>query len=324
MTLSTFFRKYRSRRKVNATGILVALFSFFGFVSCETELEYNDEVLNKQLVTSPFAFEDGRPAYEGLKGFSSNSARTDILLTESLHVLHPDSLQVLQDALVQMREKDGEWVTFELSRYFEWYYYSSDILLLEEGNSYEYRAKAVGFEEVYGSFNIPIPVEIKDVEFVRGFTSANSPLGYDYGEYDITFEDPAGANYYSITSQMKNDSVFVTHFISTNHPAAQTNNDLPSYTFSRDILLVDESSSGGEITIRVLVYGMSNPPLEDFTMSFTLHTHDEHSFKYNSSVLRQRRNTSEDVPFTQPVVIYSNIENGLGYVGGFSSDNFEL
>lgn len=308
---------------MKATGVLVALITFFGFVSCETELDYNEQHHNPVLVTSPFSFEDDRLEEEGIKGFSTNSQSTDILLTASDHVFGQGIPESIPNATVQLREVGEEWVSFSPKEFFLYTYYTSDDILIKENTSYEYRASVEGFDDVSGEFRIPSPVKIKEVEFVRGYDQSESPFGFAYMEFDLTFEDPPGNQYYSITCQMKNDRNLIQHRITTNHPSAQSFNFHPQYFFYRDIFLTDQALTDQEATVRIKVLNLYAIPW-GYDFSFTLHTHDEHSYKYNSSVQRQRHYIEQEVPQTQPVVIYSNIENGLGYVGGFSSDNFKL
>jgi hypothetical protein len=47
---------------------------------------------------------------------------------------------------------------------------------------------------------------------------------------------------------------------------------------------------------------------------------EEDYYQYEKSKHLYYENGDGDDPFTEPVLIYSNVENGLGVFGGFSSD----
>lgn len=301
-------------KKYFILGFLPLLFA------CETVIDYEGELSEPQIVSAPIQIASTRPRYEGRYGFSPSSNLTEIGLTYSVDILDNGYPQPLDNALVQMREQGGTWVDFD--EVIDGYYTSNSISF-EEGKTYEYRASRSGYDEVSTGFSIPTAVVIDDVQFVKTVPSDSMTFEDGYSEYDITFTDPGGTQYYSISCYLvdANDTVVGSYYVTSNSPYANAISDGDFYYFYPELFTENALYEGDEITIPIRIQDLvfENPP-QGLKLGFVLRTHDVHSYRYHSSLQRYRNSGGSGDPFSQPVLVYTNFEKGLGYMGGFSVD----
>lgn len=290
-----------------------------GLVSCETVIDYDGELSEPMIVTAPISLQDDRPRYEGQFGFTPSSSLQEIGLTYSIDILDNGYPQQLDNALVQVREQGGAWIQFDemISGY-----YRTNGFQFEEGKTYEYRASRSGYETVTSEFEIPNHVEITDAKFVRevGFDSLSFEDGYS--EYEITFTDPGGDQFYSISCILvdQNDTLQASYYVTSSSPFANAISDGEYYAYFSELYSDNALYRGEEVTIPVRVMNLrGEEPPQNLKLAFVLRTHDIHSYRYHSSLQRYQYNGGSGDPFSQPVLVYTNFDGGLGYVGGFST-----
>lgn len=288
-------------------------------VSCETVIDYDGELSEPVIVTAPLSLQDDRPRYEGRYGFSPSSSMQEIGLTYSINILDDGFPQQLGGALVQVRESGGSWIQFDEA--IEGYY-TTNAFQFEEGKTYEYRASRNGYEDVSSTFEIPNHVEITDAKFIRevGYDSTGFQDGYS--EYEITFTDPGGDQYYSISCVLvdANDTLQASYFVTSTSPFANAISESDYYPYFSEVYSDNSLYSGDEVTIPVRVSNLRSEDLpQNVRLAFVLRTHDVHSYRYHSSLQRYQYSGGSGDPFSQPVLVYTNFTDGLGYVGGFST-----
>lgn len=289
-------------------------------VSCETTIDYEGSLSEPMIVTSPNTLATDSAFYIGSYGFNTLSDVTAVGLTFSIDMLDNGFPDVLDNATVEMRKQGQPWITF--SEPFDGYYATQN-LQFEEGETYEYRASRNGYEPVYAEFTMPEKVRIVDVEYVSSVNPDTLNFQEGYAIFNVTFDDPGGEQYYNFSCYLvnANDStdVVASYYISSSSPYANALSE-GDELYSLSELYSDNSLySGKRVTIPIRVYNYVSQG-NQYEVAFVLRTLDINSYRYNSSIQRYYWFGGPDNFFGQPVQVWTNMENGLGYVGGFTVD----
>lgn len=90
--------------------------------------------------------------------------------------------------------------------------------------------------------------------------------------------------------------------------------------FYSNLYLTDDGKNGAQITATIEAYSYSGEMFGGNYIGFELllAKTDEHYYKYFKSL----QNYSGDDPFSEPSLIYTNVNNGLGLVGSFKPFSF--
>ncbi|NVK27868.1 MAG: DUF4249 domain-containing protein [Flavobacteriia bacterium] len=293
------------------------------FISCETTIDFDGDLADPQIVVSPVNYNSSSEQYYGAYGFHTDMNMAEVVLSTSINILDNGFPEPLENAIVQIREKDQGWRTFTES--VSDGYYTQNQFQFEEGKSYEFRASRNNYESVTGSFSIPVKVEIDDVRLIRkveGDTSFGEP---NYWEYEVDFTDPGGSRYYSLSAYFvttQSPHVVVSrYYITSASPFTQALSDGDYYYYDEALYMNNTLFEGKKVTIPIRVQDPLNP-ITEYSLGVVLRSLDENAYKYNSSIQRYNFFGGGGDPFSQPVQVFTNIQNGLGYVGGFSLDIF--
>ncbi len=96
-------------------------------------------------------------------------------------------------------------------------------------------------------------------------------------------------------------------------------NDLIVEAITNDgILFSDQLIDGKPYSIRAMAMTHSLSSADSAVVDIRLHSISESYYKYLKS--RQKHYESIDDYLAVPVIVYSNVENGTGFLGGYSSD----
>jgi hypothetical protein len=194
----------------------------------------------------------------------------------------------------------------------------------QAGQTYEIRVAAPGSALATARDTAPFPTVLQRVD-QKLITEAD--FFYEY-ECTLHFTDPPGIkNYYHLAILCAEEWEGETHY----YPYFFASNDLllnegevnldPEQNFSDyeaffdDVVFADRSY---ELTIS----------FQDYTYNQTreiymiLSTVSEAYYKYHQSSITQR--TRGDNPFSEPVMVYNNIENGLGIFAGSSRSVYKI
>lgn len=210
-------------------------------------------------------------------------------------------------------------------------YYLSNKIVPQAGSQYKLTVNAPGFDPVEGTCTMPLPVDID-----TGYTSLlllQEDLGDGLIQATIHIEikildAPEVQNYYHLNFYQKGYDYFLdedgdtirTSFFSL--PLALTADDgsvpLVPYIEDRGVLFSDEAlkDNNGVLSFTTTFqYYEDVQFLGDFLIE--LRTASREYFLFHRSLARQFQ-ASQD-PFSEPVILYSNIENGQGVFAGFLS-----
>ena len=270
-----------------------------------------------------------------LFGSFSNRSPIEIQLTKALNVLDTtNTIEVVENANVQLL-KDGNFLEFlEPVK-------SPDLKIVvfrsahipQEGANYEVKVLSDAFGETKGKSFIPMPVDIIAASSSE-FTVTNRPSDDNQLIQDLNFDivlvfedPPSQRDYYHVKifqdlQQYELNENGDTIIIQTTReelnfsPAINDNNTVAN--FDGGVIFNDEQFDGSTFGSRFNISARLFPRLQKLGKTYIeLRTVTEDYYLYFTSLSRQLENG--DQPLSQPVILYSNIDNGLGVFAGYAS-----
>lgn len=189
----------------------------------------------------------------------------------------------------------------------EAYYYLTNPLLKANEN-YTITAVSPGLSQVQSSLIYPENVPIKELTY-KNLGPSGTSENYDLIEFTLKFEDLPGKNYYEI----KGDFFGVSTIKANNfyqgelypapvNPLYKRNMWYGSGLLFNDLLLRGKDSE--------MVFRTTLPRNADLKVTVTLSHVSESYFLYEETAGLQSQ-TRDDF-FSQPVLVYTNVVNGLG------------
>jgi hypothetical protein len=214
----------------------------------------------------------------------------------------------------------------------------------QAGMSYTIEAEHPGFAAVSSSDRVPAPVVIMAVDTFS--VSSTDPYGSELNNLNISiaFNDPTSENYYSI-EVFQNESFYVDYIYDPEQNAYVLDTiwlDSPSFfqmpMVTSDPVLLNETTTG---IAETEVYGnrflFSDALFNGSTRTITLRLEN---FASNSQYVVRLSSLSHDYfrylrtvdsylsadgdPFAEPVLVFSNVTNGLGIIGGISLFDYPI
>ena len=284
--MNTFKYKFHS-------SLFFLILVILGFSSCETFIEVDAEDRPQKLVVFS-GFEPGQP--------------WQVSVSHSVGSFSNDDISLVSDAQVRVSATDGsyeETLTHSLDHYISEYTPLS-------GVDYRIEVSVSNFPTVSSISRIPMISESIELDTVETFRDGNQTF-----DFELTFNDPADEdNYYlvqlfSIYQEWKTSIMGDQIYIESKDPNVENSFD----DWESVLFLKDQNFNGKEYTLRFYssdgyweMGGGSN-----YVVRLISCSEDYYRFQ---KTLRQY-NYTYDNPFSQPVQIYSNIENGIGLFGGY-------
>ncbi len=282
--------------------LLVILSAIVLFAACDTFIDVEIPERESKLVVIS-AFEPDEP--------------WQVYVSHSLNSFEDDNFFPVSNAEVTIASDDGN--------FSEQLYYNSGIFYSsstpEEGTNYTISVKANGYTSVQSANRIPSPATLISIDTLESFHDGNPTF-----DFELTFQDPANeANFYilqlySAETYWKNYSDYPINILSDDPNIESILNKEDS-----DILLFlkDQNFDGKEYTVRFYMPDyFYYPELKGVQFKVKLISCSEEYFRFQKTARQYQY--SNDNPFSQPVQIYSNIENGIGIFGGFVESGIEL
>jgi len=194
----------------------------------------------------------------------------------------------------------------------------------QEGNSYEIRATAPGFEAVSSVATIPPQVTI-DRAYTLPVLDANGNPGFTT-ELTVEFQDPPGENFYFVSlvnvdtfGIPPNQSVaYYNVFMESSDPALAAQPLYSNFEFN-GLLFPDVSFEGQDKTLKFTAFEEVN---SSRTYILILGSMSEDYYLYGRTYSQTWENDGN--PFAEPVMIHSNVANGYGIFAGFNTFVLEL
>lgn len=289
---------------------IFTLVTLFSFISCEKEIEFNNEDLQPQLVLNTIINNDSEIyAYLARTSILNDVEGRDLSINEGTIVVYENGNLVSE----LINDGDGKYITAYKAKKAE----------------YTFKASASNFEDVSGSTVIPEAVPIIAIDSI-GTLNTN----YDNKTiYQLTFDDPAGEkNYYSVKVSYtyfwvddNNDTIYEKNYVNIETVSSSLEDgeiefeifDDPEIDFMvyfEGLFFTDEEFDGKQHKFKFSApeFLISNPYHE---VKIELNHHDYNSYLYQRSVSLQSNSSA----FDEPAPIHNNIENGFGIVGSYNS-----
>ncbi len=253
-------------------------------------------------------------------------------ISKTVHVFENETQQNLpfiQGAVVKVF-KDGEFL-FNLDEGNNGYYLKSGFYP-SRAHIYKVEVEKAGYTTISAETGLPDFIPVNDFD-----TTIRITTDYGYPETVIDcklqYHDPAGVeNYYRLdcfVSYTDNDGVT---FVERQYVYVD---DANSHLYDKDysyLLWSDVLNDGNDVTVDFNTYvyfypdensGMNSDSVE-LTYTVFLSTMSEDYYKYDKTRSLYYENGGSSDPFTEPVLIYTNVDNGYGIFGGAGSDTISF
>jgi hypothetical protein len=289
---------------------LIAIAIIIGFTSCEDM--FRGAVLEVELPEhksqlAPYAF------------FKDTDSILTVMVGKSVGILDTINPDIVLGATVELYKNGALEYTFAYSNNVRGYQIDlGQSFSPTPGDEYELKISAPDFEPTSAVQIIPSPVLIDSVAYDSqgGVDQFGNPMDV----YNLTFTDPAGtSNFYEINGyvHIKYQDPWDTTFSNEyDYPIDFESSD-PNF---ENGTLSDANFDGQEYTIRLETYPVIWGDPSNYEISGTIYfrsTTPEYA-TYISS-LNNYWDTQGN-PFSEPVLLYSNMSGGLGTFGIFVTD----
>jgi hypothetical protein len=257
----------------------------------------------------------------------------DVRVWGSMETFSTDTPKVIDNATLVVSDGVNEFPLFFESEYLT---YRSEVVA-EAGKQYTLKVSAPGYGEAQSTVRVPVPVRVLEVQsFV---TPDPTDPGTQRRNFDIVFEDPGNEeNYYAV-------AMFSSHYhphppyekwlwLPVQRESADPGRYLEEVLFQEsfyqykspigmptlNVLFNDRLFNGKTHTYRFMCRENRNPQTVEnqnrLEYQIYFKTITEEYYNYRITYNQQHR-AMED-PFSSPVQVFNNIENGYGIFAAFS------
>lgn len=196
-----------------------------------------------------------------------------------------------------------------------YYINGANALPIVAGRTYTLTVSVANFPTVTARCTVPKqvnPTEIRIDSVIK--TQSDVPQTIYSGR--LVWHDPINqTNFYEVSGRSIETFTY-SEAQPTNGSVLTSSNDL---LFDSATLLTDLNRNGEKLIsakgVRTL-YHQSNARNQSLLFNFKLSNVDENYYRYHDAVARQRN--ADENPFAEPVLIPSNIQNGIGCFGAFN------
>ncbi len=288
-----------------------------------------------------------------LNGAITSDSLVAVQVSRTRHILDNAPVAPMENALVRLYQ--GNTLLNELTYRDNGYYVSNDFIP-SIGESYTITVENQGYPLVIASSEIPEPVMIQGIDTATVSIEYEDEYAYDYAQemlqFDLTINDPPGVeNYYLLfagvdrswteyrdTTVKVVDSVYFNnqwnYFLedsSYSYTIIHRDQGYP-YIYSEDIiveaitsqgvLFSDHLMDGKSYSLRGYFATYELASADSAIVDVRLHSISESYYKYLRS--RQHHYDTKENYLAVPVVVYSNVDEGTGFFGGYSTDVYTI
>lgn len=297
---------------VNKMRILTFL-AFVVLSACEKEIEIEIEEGVDELVFNAW-FQVGEVP--------------ELEISKSVFIFDKNSTSMIRNAKVRLYQNNELYG--ELIYDPEKERYTNTELEVEEASQYEIIAEHPQYGVVKSKVQVPAKLNAEDVSlsYTNFVTEQNSYQNYS-GEVRITIGDPAeGRNYYlirvmsvekSYNPDLSQDTIYRYNYRNTLHTNDNQIYVIYQYGGGDLLLLSDDIFNGNVYTVKLSSYNDLRSDEQFFdSSSYFKRYHQIQLYQVNEAFYRyyiSLENNEYPEVFTEPVQVYSNVENGYGIVG---------
>ncbi|MBI5914999.1 MAG: DUF4249 domain-containing protein [Bacteroidetes bacterium] len=307
----------------NYSRLLFSFFAFSLFCSCE------------DVVDLPV---QGSPKLVVFSNFSDKSLEVYVYKTQS--VLTEGPTEYIQDAEVEVYTDGNLIETLELevpvgSKKLPPFYKTKNLVPVFD-KEYTIMVRVDGFQPISAKNSIPTPVPIESVDFSNTVVENedfNLVVNFNVA---VTLKDPSNiANFYHLKFHqeltpymvgMSGDTVFGESYLAfpSAIQAMDANTPVFKYVSDQSFLMDDIQFDGTFVTLSFSgQYTFDPKKFVPGRFLVELRTVSEAYYLYHYTLNKQNQNNN---PLGDGVVVYNNIENGVGNFSGFTStfNSFKL
>lgn len=274
------------------------------FSSCEKFIDYDVPEHNPRLVV--------------ISGFQPDEPWS-VFVSHSISSFDNEDFSKIKNANVMVKSTDGTYATTLTYSNLSERYISTGAP--EAGKAYEIEVSASGYPSVTSENKIPGPVTLISLDTLEGFHN-----GEFTSDFELKFTNQAGEdNFFMIQLYSLETYTWKEQYenlipIQSDDPNVDKISD---DDYGDDFLLLkDQNFDGQEYTFRFYTPYYSIYYGKGAQYKVKVFSCSEEFYRYQKTA-RQYQLTNDN-PFSQPVQIFSNIENGIGIFGGFVVSEIEL
>lgn len=290
---------------MNKLAFLIVAAGLLLISSCEKEIEYKGDNGDPVLVLNCIAENDSTIKVELTKSrFFLSSGNSDYTITSGAVITLVNQTSG-QTYIQTVPDGDGLYV-FPITAL--------------EGNSYTISASYPDFESVTSSMTVLYETPIVSVD-----TSSYSSSGQFFMKADVKWNDPSGTDFYVLKLSIVNTLSgleFLNMPLGSNDQAMDelSASDFDGESFYPQLFFTDELFDGSQKTLEVRFPKSFTVPEPDDHYKFTLYRCTEATYKYLISTKKAEYAAGDF--FSEPVKVFTNIENGYGIFGALSGAVF--
>jgi hypothetical protein len=252
-------------------------------------------------------------------------------ISRSRNITEGTSDYGLSDATVSVYDENGTLVT-SLEHQEEGYYVSPSLAVPQANQNYRIEASASGFESVDATNYIPIEVPILQIDTVSNYNDEGELIM----QITLNFNDPSGTDNYYIVETVVKGSYFdpeigdsaefaVPMILTSSDPNIESINrvGIGGQNFGFEYLMLrDNAFSGQSYALTFSVRNYEDVKDLELIGEIKLVNTSKEYFDYLSSFLRYQR--TQGNPFSTPVQVFSNVNNGMGIFAGGTINSWEI
>jgi hypothetical protein len=256
-----------------------------------------------------------------LNGLLENTDTIKVFLSKSRGILEGnqyDRFESVTDSEVYIKLDNGAILPFifkEQSNPFESFsYYYLTGFDFGSGDRFEIFAESDGFQPVNSQVVFPQFIPIKEISF-QNLGPSGSLENHDLFEFTLKFEDPSTKDFYELGGQISGKSTIQenSYYGSELYPIPVNPAYEKDFNSNSNILFNDVLLRSNEAE---MVFRTTLPRYYELEVSINLAHVSESYYRYYASAELQSNNEGDIL--SQPVLVYTNIQNGLGI---FSAKN---
>jgi len=300
--------------------ILFILMALLQFTACEKEILFEEAESDPMLVVNGIQ-KVGEPARLNVerssfyidteKDFRVANVVADLYVNGAFK----ETLQVMDSMYFECYE---DWETGEIHEELQYgFTYCEGTYLLCEGDDLRFEVRSSDFKETaVAEVKMPSSPDVISFDTIRMSHSEQS--NYTTVYFKLKISDPTGPDFYNLNPEDAMVGFFTNDPVFTDITSFEDVDDLfgvtDYYGYSAYNAFKDDYFDGKEysLTLSVMVYG------EELEYPFTLHVSrvDEALYRYLNSYRAYEQTNPDGLlgMFTEPVQVYSNVQNGIGVV----------
>jgi Domain of unknown function (DUF4249) len=249
-----------------------------------------------------------------------------VRLSLSRHVLDDVPYKVPADASVSIYDAGTNELIEQLTTSPNAFFYSG-VTKPVPGKPYLLRVMTAKYGNAESSMTLPEAVQIKNVEVdsIPRMPGGGGPISPDDSfPVKISFKDPTGvANYYKVSASARSwylrmvdqvtDTIWYDYpiFLKVKDPSLQA-----EYNVNGPLFFDDSLFDGDERILTVGIQSYNFYYNNTTQIKVVLSSLSESFYRYATTTNLQHATNGD--PFAQPVLVYNNIQHGLGIFGGFT------